>query len=150
MNVIAFPQQAPAQTGNWQAIELNQIVESVAPAIATGKASGWQTGTTEIGDPQFYLLGPPPDQECVLCISRLGRLYVLEDGGGRILLEHVSLLVLAEQARTFLRSKRARLVARIVLLWCGVRHTFEERVEPVLVETEELLTHFAPQLVALV
>lgn len=150
MNVIAFPDQQPAQAGTWQASELNQIVESVAPAIAKGKASGWQTAATEMGDPQFYLFGPPPDQECVLCISRLGRLYVLEDGAGRVLLEHVSLLVLAEQAKTFLRSKRARLVARIALFWCGIRHTFEERVEPMLAETEEVLTHFAPQLVALV
>lgn len=114
------------------------------------RPAAWQTAATEIGDPQFYLLGRPHEQECVLCISRLGRLYVLEDGAGRVLLEHVSLLVLAEQAKTFLPSKRARMVARVALLWCGIRQTFEERVEPVLAETEELLTHFAPQLVALV
>ena len=52
-------------------------------------------GMTEVGDPQFYLLGRPPHDECILCISRLGRLYVLEDGHGQVLFEHNSLLVLA-------------------------------------------------------
>ena len=63
MNVIAFPQQEPSQVGHWQATELKAIVECVAPAIAKGKAGGWQTAATEIGDPQFYLLGRPPEQE---------------------------------------------------------------------------------------
>ena len=54
-------------------------------------------GVTEIGDPQFYLLGPPHD-ECILCISRSAAVYVLEDGAGQVLFEHNSLSLLAEQA----------------------------------------------------
>ena len=41
------------------------------------------------------------------------------------------------------------MVARIALLWAAVRHTFEERIEPVLAESEEFLLHVAPQLAAI-
>jgi hypothetical protein len=35
-----------------------------------------------------FLVGPPPDYDCITSISRLGRLYVIEDGAGRVLFEH--------------------------------------------------------------
>ena len=59
------------------------IVQSLTPAARQRTFGGWDVGVTEIGDPQFYLLGPPPHEECILCISRLGRVYVLEDGAGQ-------------------------------------------------------------------
>ena len=99
--------------------ELKTIVESLTPqALGSGQPGGWDVGVTEIGDPQFYLLGPPPHDECILCISRLGRVYVLEDGAGTLLFEHNSLVVLAEQAQggpaekesADRRPRRARLV----------------------------------------
>jgi hypothetical protein len=101
-----------------------------------------------MGDPQFYLLGPPHD-ECILCISRLGRLYVLEDGHGQLLFEHNSLLALAEQARVVLQKKKTQIVARVALVWCAVRETIEEKLDAVVVEGEELLAHCVPQLAAL-
>jgi hypothetical protein len=148
MTVIAFPAKAQREGGSWPAVELNELVKTFAPQLSSGEAGGWNVGVTEIGDPQFYLLGPPPDDECILCISRLGRVYVLEDGAGQVLFEHDSLLVLAEQARTVLRKKRAQIVARVALLWCAVRELFEEKIEPIVGESEELLTHFVPQLAA--
>jgi hypothetical protein len=86
--------------------------------------------------------------ECILCISRLGRLYVLEDGAGQVLAEHNSLLVLAEQARRVLHKKRAQIVGRVAVLWCAIRELFEEKLEPIVGESEELLTHLVPQLAA--
>jgi hypothetical protein len=149
MTVIAFPSKLRREDGSWAAAELNEIVETFAPQLSRGEAGGWNVGVTEIGDPQFYLLGPPPDDECILCISRLGRVYVLEDGAGQVLFEHDSLLVLAEQARSVLRKKRAQIVARVTMLWCAARELFEEKLEPIVGESEELLTHFVPQLAAL-
>ena len=149
MTVIAFPSKLQREDGSWAAAELNEIVETFAPQFSSGEAGGWNVGVTEIGDPQFYLLGPPPDDECILCISRLGRVYVLEDGAGQVLFEHDSLLVLAEQARSVLRKKRAQIVARVTMLWCAARELFEEKLEPIVGESEELLTHFVPQLAAL-
>src|SRR5262249_30810728 len=98
--------------------------------------------------PQLYLLGQPPDDECILCISRLGRLYVLEDGAGQVLAEHNSLLTLAEQAKRALQKQRARIIGRAAVLWCAIRELFEEKLEPIMGEREELLTHLVPQLAA--
>jgi hypothetical protein len=152
MTVIAFlPGPAGRRVGRdggWRAAELETIVQSLTPPLGSGQAGGWDVGVTEIGDPQFYLLGPPPHDECILCISRLGRVYVLEDGAGQVLFEHNSLVVLAEQATSVLRKKKAQIVARAALIWCAVRATFEEKLEVVMGESEELLTHVAPQLAA--
>jgi hypothetical protein len=57
--------------------------------------------------------------------------------------------MLAEQARNALRKSRAQIVARVTLLWCALRELFEERIEPIVGESEDLLTHFVPQLAAL-
>jgi hypothetical protein len=149
MTVLAFTQRETCQPGAWRASELNRIVGCFASELASGEAGGWETAATEAGDPQFYLLGQPPDEECILCVSRLGRLYVLEDGNGHVLAEHVDFELLAGQARTFLQQTRAGLLAHLAVAWGIVRQAFEEKVEPMLAEGEEFLMHFAPQLAAL-
>jgi hypothetical protein len=148
MTVIAFQPKVLQLDGPWRTAELNTIVERLAPESSRGGARRWDVGITDIGDPQFYLLGPPHD-ECILCISRLGRLYVLEDGHGRLLFEHNSLLALAEHARVVLQKKKTQIVARVALVWCAVRETIEEKFDAVVVEGEELLVHCVPQLAAL-
>ena len=147
MSVVEFPLKRSRQDG-WSASEFKQVVAGVAPSVESGEAVGWDVGTTEAGDPQFYLLGPAPDHDCILCISRLGSLYVLEDGAGEIVSEHVSLQALAETARSFLRARKAAIVARAALVWYAVREIFEEKMEAMLGEGEDLLVHFAPQLAA--
>jgi hypothetical protein len=149
MNVVEFPQAERCPRG-WQASEVNAVVGACAGSIAAGDASGYETGSTELGDPQLYVIGPAPDYDCILCISRLGRLYVLEDGAGTVLFEHDSLTLLAQEVRVALRRRKADIVARMAVLWCGVREFFEEKVEPMLAEPVEVLTHVAPQLAALV
>ena len=148
MTVIAFQPKVLQLDGPWRTGELNTIVERLAPELSRGGARRWDVGITDIGDPQFYLLGPPHD-ECILCISRLGRLYVLEDGHGQLLFEHNSLLALAEQARVVLQKKKTQIVARVALVWCAVRETIEEKLDAMVVEGEELLAHCVPQLAAL-
>ena len=149
MTVIAFPAQRLTDYGSWRPAELNQVVASVAGSLESGEAGGWDIGVTESGDPQLYLLGPAPDHECILCVSRLGSLYVLENGTGEVLFEHGSLLALAEAVNRVLRNKKAEIVARATLAWFVVREAFAEKVEAMLGESEELLVHFAPQLAAL-
>jgi len=149
MSVVEFP-AGRSRPGGWTAAELKQVVAGVGRSLETGEAVTWEVGTTETGDPQFYLIGPPPDHDCILCVSRLGSLYVLEDGTGRLLFEHVSLRALAQAARSFLHAKKAAFVARAALVWCAVRELFEEKVEAILGESEDLLVHVAPQLAALV
>jgi hypothetical protein len=74
---------------------------------------------------------------------------VLEDGAGSVVFEHVDLDRLVQRAKTFLTQKKAGLVARVSLLWAAAHRTFEEKIEPLMVEGEELLFHMAPQLAAL-
>jgi hypothetical protein len=146
MSVVAFERKPSA--GLWSETELNTLVAALNIAIAPDDGRGWETGVTEAGDAQFYLLGPLPDQACELCVSRIGGRYILEDGSGRLLFEHQSLALVALHARAAVRSKHGWLVARAVLLWCTIRHMIHDKVEPLLTEGEELFVELAPQLAA--
>jgi hypothetical protein len=117
--------------------------------IALFRAEGnFAVGATEAGDPQFYLLGA--EHECVLCVSRLGSTYLLEDGEGRVLGEAPALdRFTAEAARAAVRRGRS-FVTRLMLAWITLRLAIEEKLDPILQEGEELLARFAPQLAALV
>jgi hypothetical protein len=148
MTVIQFPHVLAVPPQSWQTAELAKLTNACT-AAAHGDIIGWEIGTTETGDPQLYMLGPAPDHDCILSITRLGRLYVLEDGKGQVLFEDGNLTLLAEQACGALRRKKAEIVARLTVCWCAVREFFEEKVEPVLAEPVEFVTHFAPQLAAL-
>ena len=148
MSIVEFPRRTVAPS-DWKPEEWRGLVMLFHPDAA-GAGSRWDVGVTEHGDPQFYLLGPAPDHECVLCVSRLAHGYVLEDGTGRILGEAPSLDRFAEQAaRASVRGGRS-LLARVTLLLCAIRLTIEEKVEPLFEESQELLVRFAPQIAAFV
>jgi hypothetical protein len=148
MNVIEFPRAHELPQG-WQQGELTKLTNACAASISAGDVGGWEIGSTECGDPQLYLLGPAPDHDCILSISRLGRMYVLEDGKGQVLIENDNLKTMVEETCSALRRKKAQIFAQLTICWCAVREFFEEKVEPVLAEPIEVITHFAPQLAAL-
>jgi hypothetical protein len=146
MSVLAFERKQGADA--WSEAELHTLLGALNGALASGSGRGWETGVTEKGDPQFYLLGPLPDQACELCVSRVDRRYILEDGTGRLLFEHQSLPLVALHAKAATRSSWSGLVARVVLLWCTIRDMINDRLEPLLAESEEMLVHLVPQLAA--
>lgn len=148
MTIVQFPR--PEALHSWQRTEMNALLAACGDSLEKGTVSGWELGQTERGDPQLYLLGPAPDHECLLCVSRLGRVYVLEDGAGRILCEHDAIGRLGDTVRHALRHKKSAIVARATIVWLAIKETFEERIEPMLAEPAEVLSHIAPQLVALV
>jgi hypothetical protein len=148
MNVLKFPRAQEPPAG-WQTAELTKLTTACTAAISDGDVTGWEVGATESGDPQLYLLGPAPDYDCILSISRLGRLYVLEDGKGRVMFENDNLMLLAEETCSALRRRKTAIIAQLAVCWCAVREFFEEKVEPVLAEPLEIVTHFAPHLAAL-
>lgn len=148
MNVLQFQRRETPEV--WQNGEMNTLLAACGESLDKGTAVGWEVGTTKAGDPQLYLLGPAPDHECLVCVSRLGRLYVLEDGQGRVVFEHDAIDRLAEQVRGTLRRKKSAIVARALVAWLAIKETFEERVEPILAEPAELLSHIAPQFVAMI
>src|SRR6188474_2280554 len=112
MSVIDFPRRG----GDWRADELRPLV-----SLAQAARLSWDTGTTERGEAQFYVLGPAPEHDCVLCVSRLAQGYVVEDGAGRLIGATASLDRFAvEAARAAMRGGRL-FVARATLAWCAIR-----------------------------
>jgi len=148
--VVRFPRAAETLPQGWRTPELQQFIAVSACSIADGEATGWEVGETEQGDPQVYLIGPGPAYECILCISRVGGRYVIEDGRGRVLLEHDSPMLLAEQAIAALRRRKAIVVAQISLAWYAFREMFEERTDALTEESMDVLVVLAPQLAAFV
>jgi hypothetical protein len=146
MNVVVL--EWKQDVGTWSESELDTILAALNPSFAPDNGRRWETGMTEKGDAQFYLLGPLPDQACELCVSRIGRRYILENGSGRLLFEHQSLPLVAQHAKAAVGSRRWSVAARVVLLWCTIRHTVHDKVEPLLIEGEEILVHLAPKLAA--
>ncbi len=147
--VVKFPGRTPAVPEGWYQDELQQIVSACSGSVSVGEASGWEIGVTDKGDPQVYLIGPPPAYDCILCISRVGRHYLIEDGHGRVLHEHDSTMLLAEQTLSALRRRKGLMLAKVSVAWCAFREFFEEKAEALTAEPMELLVHFAPQLAAL-
>jgi hypothetical protein len=145
MSVVAFERKQ--YSGEWSEKELDTLVAGLGAAMAPGTGREWETGMTEKGDAQFYLLGALPEQACELCVSRVGGRYVLEDGSGRLLFEHRSLELVALHAKAAVPST-SWLMVRAITLWCAVRSAFHEKFEPLLVEGEELFVQFVPQLAA--
>jgi hypothetical protein len=141
MSVVAF--ERGQTSGEWSEKELSTLIAALCAAPGTGRE--WETGMTEKGDAQFYLLGPRPDQACEVCVSRIGGRYILEDGSGRLLFEHRNLELVALHAKAAVPST-SWLMVRAITLWCAIRNTIHEKVEPLLVE--ELLVQFVPQLAA--
>ena len=145
MSVVAFERKQ--DSGEWSEKELNTLVAALGAAKGSGTGREWETGMTEQGDAQFYLLGPLPEQACEVCVSRIGGRYILEDGSGRLLFEHRNLELVAMHAKAAVPST-SWLMVRAITLWCAIRNTIHEKVDQLLVEGEELLVQFVPQLAA--
>jgi hypothetical protein len=145
MSVVAFERKQ--NTGEWSERELSTILAALSAATAPGTGREWETGVTEKGDVQFYLLSPLPDQACELCVSRIGGRYILEDGFGRLLFEHRNLDLVALHAKAAVPST-SWLMVRVITLWCAIRSATDDKLESWLVEGEELVVQFVPQLVA--
>ena len=126
MSVVAFERKQ--NSGEWSEKELSTLVAAFcAASIGTGRE--WETGMTEKGDAQFYLLGPLPEQACELCVSRIGGRYILEDGSGRLLFEHRNLELVALHAKAAVPST-SWLMVRAITLWCAIRNTILRKGRP--------------------
>src|SRR3981081_1104364 len=145
MSVVVFERKQGPEA--WSEAELQTLFAALSAPLAPADGRRWEPRVTERGDPQFYLLGPLPDQACELCVSRIGGRYILEDGAGRLLFEHRSLELVVVHAKAAVPST-SWLMVRAITLWCAVRNTIHEKVDPLLVEGEELLVQFVPQLAA--
>lgn len=99
----------------------------------------WATAVTELDDPQFFLLGPEPEAECVTAISRVGGRYVLENGAARVLCESRDLADVAKQAQLALQTRsKPSLLVRLLLPFGAARAFFDEKVEPLIPDSVEV------------
>jgi hypothetical protein len=144
MTIVAFE----PRTSEWRKSELDALLGVLSPVFSLRGASGWEVARTEAGDPQFYLLGPKPDQECILCVSRVGNSYIVNDSEGEHITEISDIQMMSSHVQNFLKRHAARSLAKLMLIWCAAKQAFHDKVEPVVAEAEELLVHFAPQLAA--
>jgi len=125
MTVVPFVSRREADP--WRLDELVELDRLMRLLAGRTGARSWETGVTERGEPQFYVIGP--DQRCVACVSRLGAVYVLEDGSGRVLAEDRCLRGLVKGAsRAIPRPRRIPLAARAFLALCAGRAFVEEKM----------------------
>lgn len=149
MTVIRLKMHEEGASGRWRKDELRELEGIFAAFVHEGDAAEYAIGTTECDDPQFYVFAPGPDSECVLCVSRIGRDYLIEDGAGGLIAKVSDLGQLADQRAHILGRRHRTIVPKGVAAWLTVRATVEEKMEVVMGEPMELLTHVAPQLAAL-
>ena len=127
MTVVPFVSRREADP--WRLDELVELDRLMRLLAGRTGARSWETGVTERGEPQFYVIGPDPEQRCVTCVSRLGAVYVLEDGSGRVLAEDRCLRELVKGAsRAIPRPRRIPLAARAFLALCAGRAFVEEKM----------------------
>lgn len=158
MTVVKFPPPAQAgeKSGSWSAAEMESLLQLFRELAGSAGAREWAVGLTEADDPQFYVLGTGPDadtlseRECLLCLSRVGRLYLLEDGRGIVLGEDVSLSRLSETAVRLLGATgKTSYLSRLLVVFCTYRMVLEQKLEPVLADSSDLLLRLSPQLAVL-
>ena len=86
-----------------------------------------------------------------MCVSRLGRLYVLENGAGSLVAEDAHLdRIVQEASKMLTRRRRLSFVARSLIGLCAFRAVLDQKAEFMLAESMEHVSRFAPQLVAFV
>ena len=108
-------------------------------ANAGKRKATWGTALTELDDPQFFLIGPEPEAECLAAIARIGGRYVLENGAGRVVCESTDLADVVRQAQLALASRsKASLVMRMLLPFGAARAFFDEKVEPLIPDSVEV------------
>jgi hypothetical protein len=153
MTVIVFPPKTEGGANGWTVEERNQLEALYAARTNCGEVSECAFETTEIGEPQFFLLGPAPRCDCVLSISRVSGRYVVEDGSGGFICDAAGLEEVMQTASALqLRRPATGLVPRIALGWYAFREFVEGRTEPLvgeITEVAEVLTHVVPQVAAL-
>lgn len=141
MNVV--PLISRTDWGTWRPDELVELQRLLRLLTCRAGARSSENGSTERGDPQLYVLGAGPEQRCLACVSRLGSVYVLEDGAGTVLAETRSLRELAKSVEeTIPRARRVPLTARAFLAACAGRAFLDEKMAAV-EESFELLARFA-------
>lgn len=153
MSVIVFKSRTGHEGDGWTDAERRALDAFFEARVRRDGVVEAAVVTTDLGDPQYFILGPAPACECVLSISRVSTQFVVEDGGGRVLIEVDNLAAALDAAsRLRLRRDQSSLVAKAVLAWISLREFVEERTDAAVeeaVEAAEILAHVVPQVAML-
>ena len=148
-NVLTF--HAPDRAPCWRQDELQQLVALHSACERRRSGCSWSVGRTDLGDPQFYMVGEGPDLDCIMCVTRIGRLYVLEDGAGTVVLEDTRLdSVVQAGSKMLARRRPLSFIARSLVGLCAFRAVIDQKAEFMLAESMEHVVRFAPQLAAFI
>lgn len=143
MRVVSSAPTPRRPQHGWSSNELEQLMRLYASHACRRKVS-WATAMTEPGDPQFFLIGPEPEADCLLAVSRLDGRYVLEDGEAHPLCEgEVLSEVVQEAQRTLPPRFKPSLVARVLMPLACIRAVLDEKIEPLIPDSMELLLPIA-------
>ena len=147
-NVVAF--RAPERPRCWRQDELQQLMALHSACEQRRSGCSWSVGLTELGDPQFYMVGDAPELDCLMCVTRIGRLYVLEDGAGTIVLEDARLERIVQAGSKMLSRRHLSFIARSLIGLAAFRAVLDQKAEFMLAESMEHVARIAPQLAAFV
>lgn len=90
---IARRARPRADRGRWSTAEIAELMRLFgACRRERAGAATFETGETETGDPQFYIIGTGPDFPCIAFASRIGESgggvrYVVQDANGEVVAE---------------------------------------------------------------
>jgi hypothetical protein len=98
----------------WHPEETAELMRLYAFLVERSNAEGYESGKTENREPQFYILGPAPTQNCIICVSRISKdgrtWYVIETGSGGLFSGGYSLRTLVTHMSGSWRSLRTKLL----------------------------------------
>ena len=72
MTVAPFVPNGAQSSRSWSAHELATFLSIYKVMAERGDASAWVVGATELGDPQFYVLGTRLDGDCATAVAEWG------------------------------------------------------------------------------
>lgn len=143
MRVVSTARSLDRGQHGWTADELAELMRLYS-SQSCRRGVSWATAVTELGDPQFFLVGPEPEADCVLAISRLNGRYVLEDGEAHPVCDGAALADVVKEAQRMLpRRFKPSLVARALVPFACIKAFVDEKLEPLVPDSIEVLLPIA-------
>jgi len=138
VRVVSSARPLPHGQHGWSAHELEELLRIYAAQAGRRRVS-WATAVTERDDPQFFLIGPEPEADCLVAVARVGERYVLEDGGGQVLCESRILPEVVKRAQLALAARsKPSLMVKVLVPFAAARSFFDEKVEPLIPDSVEV------------
>src|SRR5947209_7231577 len=111
-----------ADRGRWSTAEFAELTRLFGTCLKRcAGAATFETGETDTGDPQFYVVGAGPDLPCIAFASRIGEddgtvRYVVQDGRGEVVGEGETVAAAVDMAVSMLtpRSGPRRIMPYLV------------------------------------